>query len=132
MGQKGDSIRFKSGSYRGRTGWLDADKGSTERQVYVCVDMGNKEFWTRVSKESIAPPYEQPSTFEEAALQQHPEIERMMDKLVRDLARCGINGGSAEIAKIFDRKLHLANAKQAEKGSKATYWHVEYPNTTGG
>lgn len=102
--------------------------------VYVIVDIGDHEtIETRVKQDSIAQPHPAaPSSYEEAALQQHPDIETMMDKLVRELARCHINAEGdtpdhpPQIAGIFCRKLYEACAKQNALANKATWRFVDY------
>jgi hypothetical protein len=131
--KKGNSVRFCGGKYIGKTGWLNDEKGVTQQKVYVIVDMGDeKTKETIVNRESIAAPYTQPGTFEEAALQQHPDIESMMDKLVRQLAKCNVGSTDVSvqtIASTFFNKMVKARTKQVELGKKATWRDVTWDAT---
>lgn len=130
---KGEAIRFCKGTYRGRTGWVDVNYDDTPLKkmiaVFVFCESG-KELRTRVNKTSIK--YlrddKQPDTFEEALLHQHRDIDEAMDKLCRDLVKCGLHvkESAPEIAKIFIVKLTEAEAEQQMKGHKAVYRNVEW------
>ncbi len=129
MTNKGEKVRFVGGKYVGKKGWLNNDKGDTTYFVYVIVDLGNgKTKETRVSKENVASPHTAPASYEEAVLQQIPEIEALMDKLARELAKCHVEvkDSSAPILEIMGLKIRDAMAKQVRKGSKATWRMVKF------
>jgi hypothetical protein len=126
MSDKGEPIRFVRGLYKGKTGWLNKEKGSTECQFYVIVSMANNKIKrTRVNKESVAAPRDEmaPSSYAEALLQQHPDLEEKMDILCRELAKCKIQKDAAGIYKILNRKIEEAIKRQSKK-SKAVYREV--------
>jgi hypothetical protein len=128
---KAEAIRFISGVYAGKTGWLRHSRrkrGSV--YFYVFVDLGdNKVLKTHVHLDSIGnAEVEEPKSYAAALLQQHIDIEATMSKLVRQLATCSIGDGDTpyQISKIFVEKLHDAIRKQENKGSKARYRYVHY------
>jgi len=124
---KGNAIRFVGGIYVGQTGWIDAEKKETPKQVSVIVDLGNgKTKRTRVNKESVEKPSEAPSCYAEAVMQQCPDIEKRMNKLCSELAKCKIAIDAWGIMEILNEKLHKATKKQASMGSKATYRQVVF------
>lgn len=91
---------------------------------------------TRVMRESIARTNsagrtKKPSSFEEACLQQHPDIDKMMDKLVEKLAMCQVKP-QEKIVEIFLEKMKMANLKQLSKGNKALWYQVDFAISTGG
>jgi hypothetical protein len=125
MSDKGNAIRFVKGKYAGETGWLNQDKAVTKCKIHVIVDKGDQGgIRTCVDKTSVGPPHREPQSFEEALLQQHPETERTMNKLVRLLARCNIVSSTENISLIFNTKLNEACVAQEALGSKATWSHV--------
>jgi len=128
MSQKGPEIRFIAGKYQGKEGWINAEKKETLFMVPVIVDMGSHLKPTFVRKESVSEPHGPPSSYEEAALQQHPDIEVMMNKLTCQLARCNIGAGNdlEAIAKIFCKNLVKAYSRQEAMGHKASWRHVEW------
>ena len=124
---KGDEITFTGGKYLGMKGWLNASKDETKEQVYVIVELpSGSEKDTRVNKENIAVGQEkEPMSYEEACLQQHPQVEKDLKKLVKQLAMCGI-GPHPQIAKIFMDALEKAVTAQQKKGGKAMYYHTDF------
>jgi hypothetical protein len=68
-----------------------------------------------------------PHFIEEAVLQQHPDVEAAIDKLVALFARCGIQGELQVITQIILAKLVEACIRQDMKGSKATWRTTEWP-----
>jgi hypothetical protein len=124
MSQRGAEIRFVNGKYLGKMGWFDAARTHTSLCYYVIVHKykGNGDKATRVGKASVRLLSEEtnPVSLEEAVLQQHPDIEATMNKLVALFAQCGIQGESTEVPRILSQKLVVASVAQAMKGSKAT------------
>lgn len=125
----GDEIRFVGGKHEGKAGWIDTSKKPTPKMFYVIVneDDGTKTA-TRVMKESVVDAKRalvEPSTFEDACLQQHPEIDRMMDKLAERLAMCSVVP-TDHLGTVFLKKLHKANTKQFNKGKKALWYKVDF------
>jgi hypothetical protein len=82
---------------------------------------------TRVRRTSVKLASEEvePTSYEEACLRQHPDIEAAMDKLARDLAKCSV-GNSQEISRLVQKKLAGAIVAQRMQGNKASWRHVDY------
>jgi predicted xylose isomerase-like sugar epimerase len=86
---KGDPIRFKGGKYKGQTGWRNDDKQDTRHRTYVIVTLLDgtvKETW--VKRRNVAAPRGHPTNYFEAVLQQHPDIEGLVEQLCFEIARC--------------------------------------------
>ena len=125
---KGDRIYFTGGVYKGLTGWMDVAKTATKLMYYVLVleDNGDEKP-ARMKKNSVSMAEtveREPDSYEEACLQQHPDIENMMDKLAEKLSMCNV--GPNEIGSIFLKKMKEATLKQAQMGSKALWHQIEY------
>jgi 4-diphosphocytidyl-2C-methyl-D-erythritol kinase len=131
MSTLGEEIHFVAGKHKGKKGWIDTSKTHTPKMYYVVVsneDKGTKTA-TRVMKESVvdAKSVIIPSTvLEEACLQQHPDINRMMDNLAEKLAMCSV-GPTERLGMIFLEKVQKANTKQLSKGKKALWYKVDRP-----
>jgi hypothetical protein len=125
MSQRGVEIRFVNGTYLGHIRWLDDARTHTTFCFYVIVQnfKGNGDKPTRVGRASVRLLSEEkdPVSLEEAVLQQHPDIEATMNKLVALFVQCGIQGDSTEVPRIVSQKLLAAGVAQAMKGSKATW-----------
>ncbi|KAL7579362.1 hypothetical protein ACA910_014036 [Epithemia clementina (nom. ined.)] len=65
------------------------------------------------------------SSYEEAILQQHPDIEDAMDWLCNAIAECDINN-SDPMCVLFREKLEQAIIRQHFLGSRARYMRVRY------
>lgn len=135
---RGERIRFVGGTHKGKTGWIDNAKKSPPKMIYVIVQEEDGDTTTtRVMRDSIAIAgvTKKPSSYEEACLQQHPDIDKMMDKLVEKLAMCQVEAPK-NIAFIFLEKMKKANLKQLSKGKKALWYQVDFAastrNSTGG
>lgn len=126
--KKGNEIRFVKGNYAGKTGWINKAKKKTkgDEQRYVIVEMGDgTELATKASKYSIRKPHEEPRTYEEAALQQHFDIEKTMVKLASMFAECAVYD-SKGAAKVFDKEVRRAIKEIRGKGPKARFRNVEF------
>ena len=126
MVNHGEVMQFVGGKYQGKTGWMNSAKPETPMCYYVYVKLESSEKETRVRKESVrkeAAPIAQ--SYEEAVLVQHTDIDRMVDKLVRKLAKCDLNSDQ-EMGRIFLRKLCGASVRQATLGPKALWRQVSF------
>jgi hypothetical protein len=130
MSTKGAAIRFVGGAYSGQTGWFDTAKEHTKCWYWVIIqnDKG-KDKHTHVTRESVRVIANEsvPHFLEEAVLQQHPDVEAAIDKLVALFAQCGIQGESEVITQIISAKLVEASIRQDMKGSKATWRTTKWP-----
>ena len=127
MSDKGDEIRFVKGTYQGRNGWLNKNRRSKKsRYSYVIVDLEEEgEKPTRVLTTSIRKPHKVPTSFEEAALQQHPDIELAMIRLCEMWAECGLNDGN-NATRLFVEELHNAHESLKTQGNKARHRQVHF------
>jgi hypothetical protein len=127
---KGDAIRFKGGKYKGRTGWRNDDKQDTRHRTYVIVtllDGTEKETW--VKRRSVADPRGPPTNYFEATLQQHPDIDGLVERLCFEIARCSLgpqNQDANPIHVCIHNRLNEAMVLQAALGSQATWRIVDY------
>jgi hypothetical protein len=129
MNNHGEAIRFSGGKYKGETGWFDALRPSHPKMMYnVIVDREDGAIITKVKKESVKVIANDtiPVTAEEAVLNQHPDVEEAMDKLVAKLARCWIRPESTDIHRIFQNKLAEAWSAQTAKGGNALWRYTEF------
>jgi hypothetical protein len=119
---KGEEIRFVAGNYIGETGWLNAAKRHTKLKYYVIVDLDDEEKATLVWKTSVKLSSEEvaPTSFEEACLRQHPDIDAAFDQITKLLAACGVGRDSDEIPRIMSKKLLEACVARDVKGNKAS------------
>jgi hypothetical protein len=134
MSEKGEEIRFSGGKYRGKTGWLDKGRAVTTCSCWVIIKMDEaKELTTMLRQSSVKMIVNGgvPKTYEEAVLQQHPDIESLMEKLATELAKCNLSPSSVTIHEIVEIKLREARAAQALKGNKATWHEVDFEGDDG-
>jgi hypothetical protein len=124
---KGRAIRFQDGKYFGKTGWMDADKRPTPKMYYVIVDLGDGTLKsTKVMKTSVGNRHEPPTSYAMAAIQQHPDIEKQITKLCRDLAECSIGRDAQGLFRILEKNLSEATETQDQMGSGARYRRVDF------
>ena len=116
--RKGDSIRIKTEKYKECDAWKDTWKTTTSKMIYVIVETEQGLISTRLNKDSIGSAFGIPASYEEAALQQHPDVDRKLDDLVKQLAMFDIDS-SGDIMRIFAGRLDEAAAKHVAKGSNA-------------
>jgi transcription antitermination factor NusG len=127
--EKGDEIRLVKGKYEGQQAWMNKAKKPTKCYYFVIVvDDDGTERATRVLKGSarIIAQEPTPTSYEEAVIQQHPDIERAIDKLCELLVECGINKHSDKLARILETKIEEAKATQDSLSYRAKWRHVEY------
>ncbi len=128
MAEKGQEIRFVKGTYAGKIGWINKaqkkTKGDVKRHVIVLKDNGEEKA-TQTNKFSFRKPHVAPKTYEEAAIQQHFDMEKQMIKLAAMFAECAIVD-SKGATKIFDKEVRRAIKELNSQGSKARYRNVEF------
>ena len=127
--KKGERIEFVKGGYKGQMGWLNWNKGSTDKQHYVIVKASDKrvEIETRVNKTSVTAE-KTPDTYVEDMLDQHPDINEMMEKLVMGTTKCRITAGQSgeAICRLMLDKLQNAEIAQGALGNNATSRDVDW------
>jgi hypothetical protein len=127
MPRNGGPCRLVGGSHAGKTGWYDTSNKKTARMIYVIVDDGDDkggEVWARVMQHNVID-FAEDGSYAEAALKQHPDILKSMNKLCRALAECRLDAGNRlAVAHIFHDKLAAAAGRNT--GCRATYRYVEW------
>ena len=123
---KGDEIYIASGSYKGRKAWKNEAKKHPPKSYYVIVDMGDgTELTTRILRRSVGVAPEPPTSYEEAAVQQIPDIQYHLKKAAYHLAKCQINDWE-ELACLFQIMCLEAQVELETLGPKAAYYNVQY------
>ena len=132
-GAKGEEVRFVKGKYDGLKGWVSADRGYTPKEVYIIVEKTASrdfEMLARVPQSSIkmAALYnKEPKSYGEAMIQQHRDIDMMMNKLVEEMVKCHIVSESCrDVQSILKGKLHEAEIRQNKMGNKALWRKVNF------
>ena len=130
--RKGGQVKVIRGSREGKKGWYDVSKRSRPAQSDHLILLnrdGTEDICTlcKLSIEAILlhnpPP---PASFQEAMLQQHPNIERMMNKLATALAKFEGLENTQELGQLFLVKVREAQIKQAELGCNELWRHVHW------
>jgi hypothetical protein len=119
--RKGREIKITRGEYKGMKGWLDADAKQLKKQVYIIISIREGEdLGKRVWKSSIRS-RSRPASWEEAIIDQHPDIDGKLDELANLLAKCEIGDNSQPMARIFMARMNEANQRQAAMGHRAVW-----------
>ena len=121
---KGREIRFVRATYKGCTGWVDTANKAKRGWVWVIVDDKDyeEEVHTRVWKSSVRETHKTPTTWAEAATQQHPDIEFAVIELSRMFATCtNLNDTSWEsVVQLLGREIKLAQLHVSNEAKKTT------------
>jgi hypothetical protein len=126
---KADEIRFTGGKYVGKNGWLRRSKHLCgERKVYVLVDLGTNDAVkkTYVNIEYVDGRAGEPTSYMEALMQQHLNIETTMNDLCKKLARFDIRTRKAELLQEFATRLDTAVDRQEAMGRHANWKRVVF------
>lgn len=124
------------GKYAGMEGWLNTKKKSNKNSFYRSVivkledEDGEEERVkaTRVKRNSIRDLWPTTiTTYEEAALQQNPDIERAMIELAEMFAQCGVTSNNGFL-RLFDKELTRARTFQNKLGHKGRYRYIFFGN----
>jgi len=132
--EKGDEIRFVKGVYANLVGWKNKAKkkvkGSQRVPVIVLLEkIGNgkdKVKATTVNRSSFRKPFTEATSKEQAAIQQHPDLELAMINLAAMWAQMGKTDLN-NVVKLFTDELADAQQRQRKLKGKARYRFVEYP-----
>lgn len=133
MATKGVEIRILKGTYQGCKGWLndaEAAKNTNQKRAYAYVivaDDEGDELVTRIKRTSFRM-VEKATTYEAAALQQHPDMEKAMIDLARMFAECHIQGNDGAL-QLFNAELDIARENQRKLGHKARFRLVQWTQT---
>lgn len=114
----GRQVRITSRGNESKRAWLDAEKGETSKMVYVLIEdyPGRPLRATRVMKTSVANMHSEATTRFQAMLQQIPDIETMINKLAKKIAKCKVEGDS-ELKDHLGAKVDEALARLRSTGN---------------
>jgi hypothetical protein len=125
---KGDEIRFIRGSYKELNGWLDTANKCKRKSKFIWVVVNDEDYdeeiHTKVWKSSVREKKKAPTTWAEAAVQQHPEIEDAVIEVARLFASCLITDEKSVI-ELIGSEIRLAQ-KENSTMTKQTVRVVEY------
>ena len=132
---EGSQIKIIGGSNKGCNGWIDKSRETTDCYTPVILKYRGKEKTTKVKHENyvLVTEIKDAVNYEEAMIQQHSDIEDLLNQLVRKMAECEMiraDGESAtNLCTIF--RVHLAKAiiRQNSKGNKARWCRVRWSST---
>jgi hypothetical protein len=121
---QGREIRFVRGTYKGCTGWVDEANKTKRGLVWVVVDDKDYEedVHARVWKSSIREIQKAPTTWAEAAVQEHREIEFAIIEVSRMFATCtGLDDTTwASVVDLFGKEIKLAKQHVENEIKKTT------------
>jgi len=124
---KGEQIRITGGTYRGRNGWRWKGKADTLKRTYVIIELEDGVLkGTRLSKTNVGAPWQPPTNYVEAALQQHLQIDETLDKLCMLLAKCNLTGEERDLHRAFFDRMQAARVQKLSEGQSASWFHVEF------
>ena len=131
---KGEPIRFVKGTYAGLTGWKNKGKsrrkGSQLIPVIVLLEQDGKRLEhlkaTKVKRSSYRKRFTEPANKEDAALQQHLDLEAAMINCAAKWAEIATVDNTS-IVNLFLAELVEAQKYQMQLKGKARYRYVEYP-----
>ena len=123
--QKGSTICVTRGTYRGKKGWIDIAAGEKPKMIDVILDDGtNGEIMVCIRKTSIRLLVE-PTSYEEAALQQHPKVKNKMDDVCKMMAELDIQSLERMVG-IFTATLVAKMKEQNDAGDMAEWKAVDF------
>lgn len=123
---KGQRIRFIAGTHFGKKGWLRKSKQArSDYQTYVLLELDAatvKKTYVENDNYILLDDDQEPSSFVEIVLLEHPKIEKDLTSLVRKYAQFDLEPVHvAEITQYFGVKLQQAVDNQRSKGSRALF-----------
>eukprot|EP00978_Attheya_sp_CCMP212_P014984 scaffold38476_cov42-Attheya_sp.AAC.1 len=108
---KGDHIKLIGGRHEGKKAWLNAAKSEkwNDTRVYIVVidkEKGERSTWTAQVNLSINHELDEPGSYAIAIIQQKPKLDRLINKITSDLAKCNLDSKNVDIlAQYFHYKL---------------------------
>ena len=132
--KKGSPIQIVRGGHSGCSRWIDKSRYTSNCFTPVIVKKGNQEqeIQTKVKHENyiLNTELKVPTTYEEATIQQHADINELLNKLVRKMAECELAGATDTsqkiISSIFLSRLRKARQRLDVKGSKARWRGIKF------
>lgn len=132
---KGAPIKFTGGNFKGRYGWIDTSRPRKPKMQPVIVNMVEEgyENITRcmiVNYILMSDVNDVPTTYVEAMLQQHPDIDDMLFKLCREMAMCSVDEHTADqVYDVLNERIKQAKGEQDRLGHDARWRHVNFEDT---
>lgn len=136
---KGQAVKVLEGKYKGKKGWINLKRGKrglTQQKYHLILEGedGHEEltclFQNRVAlvKEDV-----EPQCIEEAVFDQHSDLDAMLHKLTRELAKFQLHNEASilHFTQIFQQKLKAAIKDHKELGNEATVRLVDFRDTSG-
>lgn len=126
---KGDAIRFVSGKYAGKSGWIDTEGVADDNVTPVIVNLGRKGlkstivYTSSIMKQTY---YKAPPSYAHAVIQQCPDIEKNLVTVTRQLAKCDIRKDEEGFKGVMEGYLEAAAIWQENRGSKAMYRNIKF------
>eukprot|EP00978_Attheya_sp_CCMP212_P032453 scaffold126739_cov23-Attheya_sp.AAC.1 len=111
---KGDQTKLIGGRHEGKKAWLNATKSEkwNDTRVYIVVtdkEKGERSTWTARVNLSINHESDEPESYAIAIIQQRPKLDRLVNKITSDLAKCDLDSENVDIlAHYFHYKLTVA------------------------
>jgi hypothetical protein len=127
---KGEEIRFIRGTYKGLTGWSDTANKSKKKSKMIWVVVKDEDYdeeiHTKVWRTSIREMQKVPTTWAQAAVQQHQEIEDAVIEVARLFASCSIADETSVIELIGKeiRRAQTENRKQTKQTVRVVQFDV--------
>jgi hypothetical protein len=134
---KGAQIKIVGGIFAPANGWIDNSRDPSAAYTPVIVTVkkgggGKKEKSTKVLHENyvLRTELKEPTNYEEAIFDQLPDIDILMNKMVKKMAECELVSANGQQGKnlttIFLTRLELAIARQSTKGAKGKWRRIKF------
>ena len=127
----GKQIRFIKGTYKGKTGWINQKLAKEKRKnkkklvdVIVLFEDSNAKR-ARVKKTSFRDPHEEALTYEEQALQDHPDVELAIIDMAAMIATLSVID-MEEMHRLIKEEIENATLEQILQGKDARYRKVNF------
>ena len=136
--KKGAEIFITGGSYSDHEGWIDDSRYVTDTRVPVITKRNGTtfEYCTTIAHTSyeLVTARANPTSYEQAVLIQHNDINKLLSDLARKLAQCdGISthgGPGKRLCKLFLERVAEAIQSQDKKKGKARWRRVAWNHGT--
>ena len=134
----GAPVRFLGGKFDGKTGWLNTNEEETMCYAPVFVYIAATDevlIDARAYKKNIKEGFAlKPTSRTEAAIQQYPRIEKLMDKLLTELVKCkiGVNESDGLWATLVEKHAEALWHHKVNNPRSPTYYDVCFAPSAGG
>ena len=124
---RGQRVRFIGGVYKGKEGWRNTARESTNHSMFVIIDEDqaadkDADFATRVKKDNVAIRSNvTPQTWEHYLVQEDLKVAHNIAKMAQSMAEAGVKEASADLLLIIKVCIDMACEEQAKKGDTAKY-----------